>query len=81
MNTGMTPRLMKQAAPLTISVFNKGDLEQFAEPVMVWDRSSHTRVRSGYWLLRKQYEICYSDRGGLNLPETHDAIQVSGFLY
>ena len=81
LNTGMTPGLMKQSAPLTITVFNRGGLEQFAEPVMIWDRSSRQHIRSGYWLLRKQYETCYSDQGGFTLPDSNDTLPASGFLY
>lgn len=67
---GITPGLMKQAAPLTITVFDKGDLERFAEPVLLRTRGSRECTPSGCWLLRAQYEECYTDHGGLKLPDT-----------
>ncbi len=73
LHTGMTPALMRQAAPLTVTVFNTGTLEQFAEPVMLHRRGGGQPVPSGYWLLRAQHRECYSDKSGLKLPEEKDS--------
>lgn len=78
---GITPGLMKEAAPLTITVFDRGNLEQFAEPVPL-RRQWHTQqLRSGYWILRSQYENCYTDAGGFRLPDGDRSHSFSDFLY
>ena len=66
---GITPGLMKEAAPFTITVFDRGNLKDFAEPVLFRRNRSRDAVESGYWILRTQYEECYTDEGGFKLPE------------
>lgn len=65
---GITPGLMKRAAPLTITVFDKGNLVTYAERIMVRCNGHTSDSASGYWILREQYEKCYSESGGLFLP-------------
>lgn len=67
--SGITPGLMKEAAPLTITVFDWGNLNQFAEPVLLRKHHNTNGVPSGYWILRAQYENCYTEAGGFKLPE------------
>jgi len=68
---GITPGLMKEAAPLTITVFDREHLKQFAEPVLFRKKRNSEDVRSGYWVLRSQYEECYTQECGFRLPDTH----------
>lgn len=68
---GITPGLMKEAAPLTITVFDREHLEQFAEPVLFRKKRNSEGVRSGYWVLRSQYKDCYTEDCGFRLPDTH----------
>ena len=68
---GITSGLMKEAAPFTITVFDRGNLKDFAEPVL-FRKSSRDSVESGYWILRAQYEKCYTGEGGFKLPEEQE---------
>lgn len=77
--SGITPGLMKEAAPLTITVFDRGNMTQFAEPVLRRRHHSTDDIPSGYWILRAQYENCYTDEGGFSLPDTE--AQHFDFLY
>lgn len=81
LTNGITPGLMKQAAPLTITVFDKGDLDQYAEKIFVREKGHTGNTASGYWLLRTQYESCYSDSGGLKLPSESAKSESLGFMY
>ena len=60
-------------------IFDRGNLEDFAEPVLFRKSSSRDSVESGYWILRAQYEKCYTDEGGFRLPEEH--VDSFDFLY
>jgi len=81
LNRGITPGLMKESAPLTVTVFDYGNLEQFAEPIL-FRRNLHSEgIRSGYWLLRPQYENCYTDHSGLRLPDSGTAKGSFDFCY
>ena len=70
---GITPGLMKAAAPFTITVFDQGNLKDFAEPVYFRKNRNQECVPSGYWILRAQYEKCYTEDGGFKLPEEQAA--------
>ena len=76
---GITPGLMKEAAPFTITVFDRGNLKDFAEPVYFRRNRNGEPAESGYWILRAQYEKCYTDEGGFKLPEEH--VDSFDFLY
>ena len=69
---GITPGLMKEAAPFTITVFDRGNLKDFAEPVYFRRNRNGEPSESGYWILRAQYEKCYTDEGGFKLPEEQE---------
>ncbi len=73
---GMTPGRMKTAAPLTVTVYGNTDevLTRFAVPVLHRPHYGETPMPSGYWLLQRQYEDCYDDRGGLQFPEETTAM-------
>ena len=76
LNNGITPVLMKQAAPLTVTVYvgSTEKLKQFAVPVFHRPCHGEPAMPSGYWLLQKGYEDCYSERGGLQFPEETTAM-------
>jgi len=78
---GITPALMKQAAPLTVTVFKKEKFELYAEPILTRAHHGKDRIPSGYWLLRRQYEDCYTERGGLKLPADENDSAKFGFMY
>lgn len=78
---GITPRLMKRSAPLTITVFNRGDLESYAEQVMLRIKGKPEPVPSGYWLLRPQHFGLYTDAGGLKIPAKENIDSICSFLY
>ena len=78
---GITPGLMRETAPITITVFDRGNLEQFAEPIFLRKRTEGKLIPSGYWILRKQYEHCYTADGGLKLPDSNQANLFVGYLY
>ena len=61
--------LTEEAAPLTITVFDRGDMERFAEPIMHRRNRSGEPGQSGYWILRAQCEECYTEEGGFKLPD------------
>ena len=63
---------MKEAAPFTITVFDRGNLKDFAEPVYFRRNRNGEPSESGYWILRAQYEKCYTDEGGFKLPEEQE---------
>lgn len=69
---GITPGLMKETAPFTITVFDRGDFEKFAEPVLFRKAHGKEPARSGYWILRPQYENCYTNKGGFKLSEKQE---------
>ncbi|MDY4430609.1 CRISPR-associated helicase Cas3' [Evtepia sp.] len=79
LHTGMTHGLMKEAAPLTVTIYHEKDLEIFAEPILTKRTRYRDAAPSGYWVLRAQYRHLYTDWGGLRLPE--ECCKGDGFLY
>lgn len=69
MTDGITPKLMRDAAPLTVTVFDHQSLEQFAEPVLVRRHKGEPPTPSGYWFLCPQYEHFYTNQGGLSFSK------------
>ena len=70
--SGLTGQLLKRAAPLTVSVFNRKDLEIFLEPIAFKQTSrspSESLPNSGYYCLRVNQEKCYDKRTGLQFPD------------
>ena len=65
---GMTGALMRKAAPITVTVFQK-ELEIFAESIPL-PRNRDGQIRdSGYYYLRPQYLDRYDERMGLQISE------------
>ena len=70
--SGLTGQLLKRAAPLMVSVYNRKDLEMILEsiPFKQTGRSpSESRSNSGYFCLRANQEKCYKQRTGLQFPD------------
>lgn len=71
-DSGLTGQLLKRAAPLTVSVFSRKDLEMFLEPIAFKQTSrspSESLSNSGYYCLRVNQEKCYDKRTGLQFPD------------
>ena len=68
--SGITPGRMRDAAPITVTLYDRGKLEPFAEPVVLRRGHGKETVNSGYWILREQYKYCYTEEGGFKLPDT-----------
>ena len=67
----MTPKLMKKIASITTGCFvqRDTDLEVYAAPIYFADRGGRKGEKSGFYLLRPQYECLYSAEMGLQFPE------------
>lgn len=68
---GMTPLLMKRAAPITVSCFEGKGLDSFVENIP-YARKRKEEGKSPFYLLRPQHEGCYQDDMGLQLPESEE---------
>lgn len=71
MKDGITPRWLKRAAAITVSVgYAKRDvLEQYCEPLRFHSRGGKENGKSGFFMLRPQYYELYSTKTGLYFPE------------
>lgn len=69
---GITPAWMKRTASITVTAFEGNTLEEFAEPIYFRIKGRKSEQKSGYYVLRKQHEKCYSDRMGLQFEENND---------
>ncbi len=67
--SGMTPLLMKRAAPITVSRFEEKELKRFVENIPYAGKRREER-QSPFYLLCRQYLDCYQDDMGLQLPES-----------
>ncbi len=65
---GITPRLMKQSAAITVACYNK-DITQWAESVKLRIKGKISNIDSGYYVLRKQNECIYEEKMGLQIPQ------------
>ena len=72
----ITPALMKQAAPITISYYDEELLSHWAEPLLLpkrRGRESEANRQSGWYLLSD--ERCYDSRKlGLHFPEARELL-------
>lgn len=74
-SSGMTGKLMKRSAPLTVSVFGGKELETILEPIPYERRhrmNDEDPSESGYYLLLTQYEDLYDPKMGLQIPKERD---------
>lgn len=68
---GITPELMRCAAGITVTVSNsqRERLTDLAEPLFFAKRGRKSDRESGFYVLRPQFEDCYTEDMGLQLPE------------
>ena len=73
----LAPQLLRAAAPITVSAFDRARCERCAEALFLPARCGEPPRPSGYYLLRPQYEELYTEEMGLQWPEEHDGINIS----
>ena len=66
--SGMSPALMKQAAPITVNCFAGTELDEIAENIPLAGKAKERE--SPFYILRAQCASCYSDDTGLQLEPT-----------
>ena len=65
--TGLTPALIKQAAPITVSTYEEASVRRHCEPIL-WHRGCQgSKVESDFFLLLAGHEGCYQPDMGLRL--------------
>lgn len=73
LSDGMTPALMKAAASISVSCFADRDsrLDSYLEPIPCARRNKRTDSKpSGFYLLRPQHEALYTEKTGLQFPDS-----------
>lgn len=63
---GLTGGLLRRAAPLTVSCFERDWVEQHATPLYYIDRRSGQKTESAYYLLNTGHEGAYDNKTGLD---------------
>ena len=73
-NLGVSPRLMKRAAGITVSLYWADHIEDIAEQLKYSDKHRHGSGEkySNYYILRPQYRNIYRSDMGLQLPDTEN---------
>ena len=68
---GLTPALIKKAAPITVTVgiSQKNKLEDIAEELFYCKQGRKTETKSDFYILFPQNEDFYTEDMGLQLPE------------
>jgi hypothetical protein len=69
---GITPGLMRQAAPITVSCFVRDDLETFAERLLY----SGKKELSDFYVIREEFESIYRDDMGLQFPDASNVDRI-----
>jgi CRISPR-associated helicase Cas3 len=64
---GITKQIIKQAAPITVTTFEK-NIEKYAEQLMLPAYRGENLLPSGYYILRPQFLSCYQSDMGLQFP-------------
>lgn len=64
---GVTPALIKEAAPITVSCFNEELVRQHCEQIPYRKRSSDARTESDFYILSTGHEKYYHQDAGLQL--------------
>lgn len=72
---GLTAGLLREAAPLTVSCFEREWVERHASPLYFAGKAFREKAESGYYVLNMGHEACYDAVTGLkiesNLPELY----------
>ena len=75
---GLSGELLRKAAPITVSCFERDWVEQHATPLYYINRRYGQKTESGYYVLNTGHEACYDNVIGLNVQcETSEVY----FLY
>ena len=70
---GLSGELLRKAAPITVSCFEREWVEQHATPLYYINRRYGQKTESGYYVLNTGHEACYDNVIGLNVQcETSD---------
>lgn len=72
----LAPQLLRTAAPITVSAFDRARCERCAEALFLPARRGEPPRPSGYYLLRPQHEGLYTEEMGLQWPEEHGDINI-----
>ena len=62
---GVSPALMKEAAPITVSCYNEEIVRQHCEQIPWYKRRTDTSVESDFYILTTGHEVCYQPDMGL----------------
>ena len=66
---GITPELMKLAAPITVSCFDREQVEHYAERLCYPMKRGLGPRESDHYILRAQMQDCYDSKKGLDFSE------------
>lgn len=64
---GLSGELLRKAAPITVSCFERDWVEQHATPLYYINRRYGQKTESGYYVLNTGHEACYDNVIGLNV--------------
>ena len=73
----ISPKLLASASPITVSLFLKDDIEQYAEPIWlskksIYAGSNENAGHGNYYILREQHRSKYDDKVGLQFFDQAD---------
>ena len=67
---GLTAALLRKAAPIAVSCFERDWVEQHATPVYFAGKVFARKEESGYYILNRGHEACYDAVAGLQINST-----------
>lgn len=73
---GVTPALIRQAAPITVSCYHEDPVRQHCEQIPLRKRHSGERAESDLYLLATGHEDCYQPDTGLRLAAPSPADEI-----
>ena len=68
LSTGLTKSLMHDAAPLTVTCYDRNLVSQIAEPLFFPGEQTNGHQTEGWYVLLSGQEHCYDSKRGLCLP-------------
>ena len=70
LTVGLTASILRKAAPITVSCFEREWVEQHATPLR--RAGDRTRAETGYYILNRGHENCYDTASGLQTGRNFD---------
>lgn len=70
LTVGLTAAILRKAAPVTVSCFEREWVEQHATPL--WRAGDRTHAETGYYILNRGHENCYDNTSGLQTGRDFD---------